>query len=260
MTGQKDHPHQEEILHPVLIKPITKEHPKNMAVSVRTKKDLFQHPEVSHPIKAGNPVVINRQAALVAARAKRNPFHHEAGHIPADRPMRENRQAKKDHLHPKAGLIQAEQPIMTQGLEKAPITIGVAAKEQAIKSHSRHAVNLQAQPVPMKGQKEILHGRLRVIKNHFNHEVNHLRIHQVLVKDQKEILRGRLQVKRNPTSHVIKHLQPLATGQKEAQVAKEQVIKNLQAAHQQQGALKSGMMIKHLMPTNRNAPNQTTIK
>jgi hypothetical protein len=79
MTGQKDHPRQEEIPHPAMIDRISTNQIKNIKVTARAKRNHFLHPTANQ----GRPVIIHQ--ALVAAPAKRNHFHHAANHIQAAR-------------------------------------------------------------------------------------------------------------------------------------------------------------------------------
>src|SRR5713226_6253553 len=83
MTGQKNPPLQEEILHLIQIKLITGQE-KNIAANVREKKDLFHHQQAS-PTRAGKAAMINQQAVLVVARVKSVPFLQEKSHIQAER-------------------------------------------------------------------------------------------------------------------------------------------------------------------------------
>jgi hypothetical protein len=233
VTGQKDHPHQGVIQHPVPIAPITTNQEKNIAVSVPVKKDLF-HRQEANLTKA---VSTRPQAALAAGQVKRNPFHRETGRIPAGQAIMMtsvkgasavNRLEKRDHPRQRAGLIQAEQPIMIQGLQKAPIAIGVELKEPGIKNLFNLVVSRQ---VLKTGQKEILHGNHPARKSHSKHAVNLLRAHSVLT-----------------------------TGLKRPTAVKERVIKNSHPGHQQMAGLKNAMKINHITPTGRNAQNLRTEK
>jgi hypothetical protein len=71
MTGQKEHPHQEEILQKAATAPIAANHPAKITANALPKKDLFRLQEINR-IKAGKAMAINRQA--VSAVVKKNPL------------------------------------------------------------------------------------------------------------------------------------------------------------------------------------------
>jgi SpoU rRNA methylase family enzyme len=173
VTGQKDQPHQEEILHQVLIKPKVPDHQKNITVKAPAKNDLFRHPEKA--------VMINLRAALAAARAKRKPLPEKAGHTAGDHQMLSH-QVKKEHLPQKAGHIPEELLTMTQDREKA-----LAVKDQAINLLHRAANRQQVHLMLMTGLKEALAAKDQAI-NLLLRAANHQQVHLMLMTDLKEAL------------------------------------------------------------------------
>ncbi|MDB4920972.1 MAG: hypothetical protein JWQ54_2955 [Mucilaginibacter sp.] len=184
VTGQKDQPHQEEILHQVLIRPKVPDHQKNITVKLPAKNDLFRHPEKA--------VMINLRAALAAARAKRNHLPEKAGHIAEDRQM-VSHQVKKEHLPQKAGHIPAELLTMTQDREKA-----LAVKEQVTKNLLHRAANhQQVHLMLMTGLKEALAAKDQAI-NLLHRAANHQQVHLMLMINPKEALAV---IKNSATGH-----------------------------------------------------------
>jgi hypothetical protein len=163
VTGQKRHPHQEEIPHPVQIKPIAGQE-KNIAANVREKKDLFHHQQASHT-RAGKVVMINQQAVLVEAQVKNVPFLGGKSHI------------------------QAERLISMISLKETPIAIGVAANHRGKRNHLlQEADRIQVELlIMMKGLKEVL-GEQHQVVNRSHPVVNHLQVLLMQMTDQKEAL------------------------------------------------------------------------
>jgi hypothetical protein len=190
VTGQKHHPHQEEIPHQVQIKLITGQE-KNIAANVREKKDLFHHQQASHT-KAGKVVMINQQAVLVEAQAKSVPFLQGKSLIQAERlilmiSLKEilaaNHRAKGNHLLQEAGRIQAGLLIMMKDLKK------VSVEHRPVVNRSHRAVNhLQVLLMPMIDQKEVPALKGPAIKNLVKGHLlmvdlrNHTEINQAIPK------------------------------------------------------------------------------
>jgi hypothetical protein len=175
VTGQKDHPLQEEILHQVLIRPKVPDHQKSITAKALAKNDHFRRPEKA--------VMTNRQAALAAARAKRKHLPGRADRTAEGHQM-VNHQAKKGHLPQKAGHIQAELQITTQDQEKA-----LVAKEQATRNLLHRAVNRrQVHLMLTTDPKEALAAKELAIKNLLHRAANRQQVHLTLMINPKEVL------------------------------------------------------------------------
>jgi len=229
VTGQKDHLHQGEIPHPVLIKPATTNQTKSIVPNVQERKNLFLHPE-ANPLKAGKVVSINRRAALAVGQVKGNHLQERAAHIPAGLLTRANRQAKKDHLLPREGRTPAELLITTRDHPKV-----LAVSEPEIKNHLHHEASRQVHLMTATGRKEVLAGNVQQTKNHFRQGVNHL-IHLTPTTNQKEA--------------------PIAIGT----AVNVQATKNSVPGRLPEADLKGRPARSLIMPTGRSVQNHHTIK
>jgi hypothetical protein len=144
-TAQKEHLHQEEIQHPLPIKPKTSQE-KSIVVNVRAKKDLF-HRQESHT-RARRRMAINPQAALVLVLPENLRFLRKRNHIQAEQPIMVHRPTKS-RLALKADHIQVGLRIMMKDLREV-----LAVLRRAV-SLSSHAVNfLQVPQILTTNQKE----------------------------------------------------------------------------------------------------------